>query len=69
LTLFRTDRDSFITIQWQNIDDVRESNYRIQALQQVVGAYDFNSVMHYEGMEHSINGQPSFTVNSALPEV
>ncbi|XP_065061722.1 MAM and LDL-receptor class A domain-containing protein 1-like isoform X22 [Rhopilema esculentum] len=56
----RYDRDDFIEILWENIQDKREGNFAKQtaeAVQVFQTAYDFDSVMHYGKTAFSKNGK------------
>jgi hypothetical protein len=58
----REDRDSFVTINWANIQAGRES----QSTQHItdgddIGNYDYGSIMHYGATAFSKNGQPTIT--------
>ncbi|MCP4759859.1 MAG: hypothetical protein GY894_07220 [Planctomycetes bacterium] len=55
----RTDRDDYIQVNWNNIDDNYEYNY-YTANTTEVGPYDFESVMHYSQWGFSIGG-PTMT--------
>lgn len=69
----RPDRDSFITVQFGNIQDQIISQYTIQdatddpinlGLTARTGQYDFESIMHYSPQTGSRGvGQPTFIVN------
>lgn len=51
----RPDRDDYITVLYENIDDAKESNFDIHPESLTYGyAYDYGSVMHY-GPEVSLN--------------
>ena len=43
----RQDRDSFVTIQWENIEAGREGNFEKYSSGSDLGPYDFGSIMHY----------------------
>ncbi|MAG58106.1 MAG: hypothetical protein CMJ83_17610 [Planctomycetes bacterium] len=46
----RTDRDFFVTINWNNIPSNRHHNFEILTILEqptMVGLYDFDSIMHY----------------------
>ncbi|GHF48538.1 hypothetical protein HNQ07_002633 [Deinococcus metalli] len=64
----REDRDSFITINWANIDPSTQHNFT-QHIQDGddLGAYDYGSIMHYPPDAFSINGQPTIVPRQALP--
>jgi hypothetical protein len=55
----RTDRDNYIQVNWENIDDDYEYNYYISDSDEF-GPYDFESVMHYSQWSFSIGG-PTMT--------
>lgn len=43
----RHDRDSHVTIDWSNIQDGKAHNFRMDDLAYDIGAYDYDSLMHY----------------------
>jgi hypothetical protein len=54
----REDRDSFVTIQWANIEPGKEHNFNQHISDgDDVGAYDYGSIMHYGRTAFSRNGQ------------
>ena len=55
----RMDRDDYIVVNWNNIDDDYEYNYHIANTEEV-GPYDFESVMHYSQWGFSTGG-PTMT--------
>jgi hypothetical protein len=56
----REDRDSFVSIQWQNIQSGMANNFnQDNASASDLGAYDYNSIMHYGAYAFSANGQPT----------
>ncbi|MEM6530115.1 MAG: M12 family metallopeptidase, partial [Chloroflexota bacterium] len=56
----RPDRDDFIQVNNENIADGAESQFEIEEFFFVtVGAYDFDSIMHYGRLAFSDNGQPT----------
>lgn len=55
----RPDRDTYVSIQWQNIISGTGSNFNLQAGAGTVGSYDFASIMHYDDYAFSANGQPT----------
>lgn len=56
----RTDRDSFITIVWQEIDPTfRHAFERRDSVGRDSGAYDYGSLMHYGPRAFSISGNPT----------
>ncbi|XP_078577874.1 uncharacterized protein LOC144862879 isoform X1 [Branchiostoma floridae x Branchiostoma japonicum] len=60
----RTDRDNYINVMWQNIQDGKEHNFNKYSQDQVdtLGMpYDFGSIMHYSQFAFSKNGQPTIT--------
>ncbi|HYC78308.1 MAG TPA: M12 family metallopeptidase, partial [Planctomycetota bacterium] len=58
----RPDRDTYVTINWGNIDPAYSYNFFTQS-STTVGAYDFDSIMHYGQFAFSNNGLPTITVN------
>ncbi len=42
----RTDRDSFVRINWENIDPIYVGNF-LKVNKTLRGAYDYDSIMHY----------------------
>ena len=64
----REDRDTFIRIEWANIDPAAQHNFSQQITDgDDLGPYDFGSVMHYPPTAFSINGQPTIVARQALP--
>ena len=61
----RTDRDNFITIHFENIEDGRAFNFQTYADQRMDGfnwgEFDFNSIMMYDPFAFSRNNQPTIT--------
>lgn len=56
----REDRDSFVTIQWVNIQDGKEHNFNQHITDgDDIGAYDYGSIMHYGAYAFTKNGQPT----------
>lgn len=44
----RSDRDDYVTIKWENIDQQYENNFEVLDNQRTLGVdYDYTSVMHY----------------------
>ncbi len=43
----RSDRDTYITVNYANIQDDREYNYDSNSSSTACGSYDYDSVMHY----------------------
>ncbi len=63
----REDRDSFVTIQWANIDPAYSSQFDQHISDgDDVGAYDYCSIMHYPPKAFSKNNQP--TIVPATPQ-
>lgn len=58
----RTDRDTYVTINWDNIEDGKEGNFELEAGSGRYGPYDFDSVMHYGRDYFSNNGLDTITV-------
>jgi hypothetical protein len=69
----RPDRDSYVTINWANIQGSYAYNFNLLAPAATVGAYDFDSVMHYPACAFSLDCPPGSTCTcsnvaiSALP--
>ena len=65
----RSDRDSYVSIQYQNIDPNVYYNFSKNSWNSMdIGAYDFNSIMHYAAYSFSINGQPAIvTIPPGIP--
>jgi hypothetical protein len=55
----RVNRDDFVTIEWDNIEDGAEHNFDIEIFSRDYppGGYDFDSVMHYSACAFSTCGQ------------
>jgi astacin len=58
----RSDRDSFVTINFQNITSGREGNFQIAGNSDDIGSYNYSSLMHYGRGAFSKNGQDTITV-------
>ena len=59
----RMDRDDYISIQWDNLDDRFRSQYYKVTLDQValyLNYYDFDSILHYDSYSGSKNGRIVF---------
>jgi len=58
----RADRDQNVDINWQNIKSDKVHNFEKSIDDnQEIGAYDFNSIMHYDAFE--------FAINPAIPTI
>ena len=53
----RPDRDTYVTIYFQNIEAGKEHNFDRDTTAQTYGQYDFESVMHYRRNAFTNNGQ------------
>jgi len=58
----RTDRDTFVRIEWAHIQPGEEHNFDIASGSGRYGPYDFDSVMHYGQFDFSRDGQRTITV-------
>jgi hypothetical protein len=56
----RSDRDNHVIIHWDNIEDGEAHNFQKES-GTVLGAYDFESIMHYDSWAFSVNGEPTIT--------
>lgn len=65
----RLDRDSRVTVQWGNIQTGQGYNFYINSSNGFdIGAYDYNSIMHYPAYAFSSNGQPTIvTIPPGIP--
>ncbi|KAL1140661.1 hypothetical protein AAG570_000591 [Ranatra chinensis] len=57
-----SDRDVYVTINWQNIRKGTERNFKKYSHRRVTDygiGYDYSSVMHYSGYAFSKNGKPT----------
>ncbi len=59
----RPDRDTYVTINWQNICSGAEPNFWLNPIAATYGPYDFGSIMHYARDDWSCTGQDTITVN------
>lgn len=58
----RPDRDEYIKINWENINDNREHNFKKKSSLSTLGnTYDYGSVMHYRDDAFSSNGKDTIT--------
>jgi hypothetical protein len=53
----RPDRNTYVTVQYQNIEAGQSDQFDIVANSIMIGPYDFGSVMHYAKNAFSANGQ------------
>ena len=67
----RQDRDSFVTIHWENIASGKSFNFTQQFVNATdVGSYDYNSIMHYGRYYFSSNGSPTISpINPASASI
>lgn len=59
----RVDRDDHIVVNYANIESGKSSNFDKHSTTTAAdhGAYDFDSIMHYDSYAFSANGQPTIT--------
>lgn len=58
----REDRDRYVVINFANIISTATSNFnQVNSTASDVGAYDYNSIMHYGAYAFSANGLPTIT--------
>lgn len=63
----REDRDSFVTIHWENIQAGMEHNFNQHISDgDDIGAYDYGSIMHYGSFAFSKNNQRTITPKQAV---
>lgn len=58
----RPDRDNYVDIKWENIQDGRASQFEMMKTYQHISfgsSYDIGSIMQYGGMGFSKNGRPT----------
>lgn len=56
------DRDEYVQIKWENIQEGTENNFNKYSAAQVSHfeeKYDYSSVMHYSAKAFSKNGEPT----------
>lgn len=62
----RSDRDSFVTIVWSEIDEDSRHNFEQRpSRSQDIGAYDYESIMHYPARAFSRTGRPTIIPRTA----
>lgn len=65
----RPDRDTYVIINWANIDPGQQPNFAIVTGGQTFStAYDFYSVMHYKRNDLSNNGQDTISMQPAYAQ-
>ncbi|XP_027012708.1 hatching enzyme 1.2-like [Tachysurus fulvidraco] len=57
----RSDRDRYVTINWENIDPSSQSSFKLRNTNNLNTTYDYSSVMHYGRTFFSINGLDTIT--------
>ena len=63
----RADRDSYVTIHWDNIIDSSEHNFNQHVADgDDVGSYDYGSIMHYPTWAFSNGGGDTITVPAGV---
>ncbi len=64
----REDRDTFVRIDWANIDPAMQHNFDQHIVDgDDLGPYDYASIMHYPATAFSTNGQPTIVPLQPLP--
>jgi len=65
----REDRNSFVRILWDNIEDGKDHNFeqRTGSANTDLGPYDFGSIMHYPFLGFSKNGKPTIEAKVDVP--
>jgi hypothetical protein len=64
----REDRNSWVTINWANIDPAMQHNFNQQISDgDDLGAYDYGSIMHYPRTAFTINGQDTIVPKQTIP--
>lgn len=58
----RTDRNSFVRINLENVRPGEEDNFDQLITENARTAYDYCSIMHYDAFAFSVNGLPTITV-------
>ena len=65
----RPDRDSHVTINWENIKSNRRDQFRKETWSNTLGEdYDFYSVMHYGQWDFSSNGKVTITPKESVSQ-
>ncbi|MDE6870790.1 MAG: DUF4377 domain-containing protein [Bacteroidales bacterium] len=64
----RNDRDSYITIHFDNIQKDKQHNFNLYPAGKAadIGTFDFNSIMLYSSGAFSANGMPTMTTKDGL---
>ncbi|XP_077437778.1 high choriolytic enzyme 1-like [Vanacampus margaritifer] len=57
----RSDRDNYVTINWENIEPEMGHNFNLQDTNNLDTPYDYSSVMHYGRTAFSTNGRDTIT--------
>ena len=65
----RQNRDSFVTINWDNIRTGKENNFQMVGVNsgRDYGSYDYASLMHYSAFTFSSNGKPTIVPLQSMP--
>jgi hypothetical protein len=66
----REDRDLFVTIQWQNIQNGMAAQFNQHITDgDDLGAYDYGSIMHYPRTAFSKNGQDTIVPTNSSAQI
>lgn len=64
----RKDRDTYVTIEYANIDPEYYNNFELISTSVPYGNYDYESIMHYPAKAGSINGKDTISIKPGYGE-